>query len=191
MVMREKLNAKRTAYNQTVHEWDACQQCTIGLWAYRHVFGKGSLYPYVMFIGEAPGKSEDVMGRPFTGIAGGLLHYAINEAGGNPARIFYTNLLCCRPTDEEGGHNRQPNDAEINNCKIRLFRTILLVDPRIIVLLGKVPQRVLMDDPQLKKFKRYGIEHPSWILRQGGIKSKWYPMYVNKLKEIFNNVRKV
>ena len=149
MKFRQSIN--RSAYVQIIQEWDSCIQCSIGSWAYRHVFGKGSLHPTIMFIGEAPGKSEDVMGRPFTGVSGHLLHHAIGEAGGIKFRTFFTNLVCCRPTDSEGGNNRPPSQSEISNCKIRLYRTIFLLNPKIIVLLGRVPQQILMADTDLYK----------------------------------------
>jgi len=122
----------------------------------------------VLFVGEAPGKTEDVMGKPFVGRAGKLLDYWIEYA---KTKIDFTycisNLVACRPTDRMGGENRVPTAEEINNCAPRLQELYDMCKPRVLVFLGqtakaecRLPHKILVHE--------IGLIHPAACLRQGG-----------------------
>lgn len=178
--------------------WKDCSHCNIGADAYRHVFGRGTMPCEVMFIGEAPGRSEDALGKPFVGVAGQLLYKAIAksiEGKERPPDIFFTNLICCRPTDKNG-RNRAPSFQEVSNCSPRLDETIRILNPQIIITLGNVPAQYLL--PQaLRPFvdrHRHGAKiislvHPAWILRQGGEGSRAFNNFSQKLMEVFKKWR--
>src|SRR6266446_4488811 len=124
-------------YQKMKQDWKNCKICPIGKEAYYHVFGRGSIPCDIMFIGEAPGRSEDSLGQPFVGVAGHLLDSAIVQAKSltrfNP-RMFFTNLLCCRPV-AEGGGNRAPTLVEVQNCAPRLLETVKICQPKLIICL--------------------------------------------------------
>lgn len=110
----------------------ACQLC--GLWATRThaVPGEGPLDADVMFIGEAPGMNEDRQGRPFVGAAGQFLGELLGEAGLRREEVYICNVLKCRPPG-----NRDPLPGEIVACAEYLDLQIDLVDPPVIVTLGR------------------------------------------------------
>lgn len=180
---------KRQAFDSLVEQWSQCIKCPIGGMAKTHVFGKGSLQAEVVFIGEGPGKLENIEGRPFVGLAGRLLHDAIT-ATNTPVICFFTNLVACRPTDRTGGSNRAPSFDEIRNCRERLQVTLQIIKPKKIILLGRVPQMALSGCLNhwrgLESVKVYSIYHPAFILRQGGVTSVSYQKYVKRLKEVFD-----
>jgi DNA polymerase len=91
-----------------------------------------------MFIGEAPGKREDELGRPFVGAAGNLLTKMLEEIGLRREEVFIGNVLKCRPPG-----NRDPTEEEIENCLPYLVRQIELIRPRIIVTLGRYSAQVI------------------------------------------------
>src|SRR3990167_7599455 len=105
--------------------WRRCTRCEIGRLAAKHVFGRGQLPCDVLFIGEGPGKSEDVLGEPFVGISGRILDSWIAEViSKTTLRWAVTNIVACRPTDRLGGPNRAPTKEEICNCESRLVHFV-------------------------------------------------------------------
>jgi uracil-DNA glycosylase family 4 len=140
----------------------------------------------VLFIGEAPGKDEDLSGRPFVGRAGKVLDKWIEEAGLTNYAII--NIVKCRPPN-----NRKPNSSEIRACMPYLIEQINNMKPRIIVSLGAVPSSVLVNRKEVivnigKIFQsRYGnviiFPHPSFILR--GMKA-YIP--IKELKDILEKL---
>lgn len=184
------MKLKHAMWDAIVHQWESCTACPIGAQAKKHVFGKGSLWAEVMFVGEGPGKLEDLEGVPFIGLAGQLLGDALKDAGGYGKRslqFFYTNLVCCRPCDTLGGPNRPPSETEIANCSQRFKITLETVNPSAVVLLGRVPERALASQPYLRNYKVFCMEHPAYILRLGGKKSDKYKIYVQKLREVLKS----
>lgn len=89
-----------------------------------------------MLIGEAPGATEDEMGRPFVGAAGKLLTLTLESIGIKREDVYITNVVKCRPPQ-----NREPRDDEIESCSIYLESQILLLKPRIVVTLGNIAGR--------------------------------------------------
>jgi uracil-DNA glycosylase family 4 len=97
--------------------------------------GEGCPHAPILFIGEAPGKLEDEQGRPFCGRAGQFLNMLLSRCGLDRSRVFITNSVKCRPRE-----NRPPRDEELKTCySTWLRRQIEIIDPKVIVLLGKIP----------------------------------------------------
>lgn len=176
------MKLKNLLYDNVVQQYAQCTACPIGESAHKHVFGRGSLSAQAVLVGEAPGKLEDIEGVPFVGMAGRLLETALHEAKVE-ARLFFTNLVSCRPCDKLGGPNRAPTEQEIKNCSERLRQTLMCISPKVVILLGKVPREAISKEAYLQKYRVFCLEHPAFILRLGGRKAPNYQNYVNKLKE--------
>lgn len=106
------------------------------------VFGAGNADADLMFIGEAPGASEDEQGLPFVGRAGKLLSGLLEEIGLRREDVFVANVLKCRPPG-----NRDPLPGEIENCREYLYRQVELIEPSVICSLGNFSTKLLRDDP--------------------------------------------
>lgn len=110
----------------------ACQLCKLAKTRTRAVPGEGSFQAEVMFIGEGPGYHEDKQGRPFVGPAGQFLNELLSIAGLSREGVFIANVVKCRPPN-----NRDPEPIEMAACAPYLERQIALINPRIIVTLGR------------------------------------------------------
>jgi DNA polymerase len=106
------------------------------------VFGSGNADADLMFVGEAPGRTEDETGRPFVGAAGRLLDELLAELGLRREDAFITNVLRCRPPG-----NRDPHPSEIERCREWLLRTVELVEPKVVCALGGFATKLLRGDP--------------------------------------------
>src|SRR3954447_7772337 len=106
------------------------------------VFGAGNANADLMFVGEAPGATEDQTGLPFVGRAGKLLDDLLAEVGMARGDVFITNVICCRPPG-----NRDPLPEEIDVCKPYLYRKIELIEPKVICTLGNFATKLLTGDP--------------------------------------------
>ncbi len=104
------------------------------------MFGVGNPHADVMFIGEAPGRNEDLQGEPFVGAAGKLLDELLASAGLTRADVYIANVLKCRPPN-----NRDPLPEEIETCTPFLEKQIELIDPRVIVTLGKFATQFMLE----------------------------------------------
>lgn len=134
----------------------ACAGCTgCGLAATRHsvVFGVGPCPSPVVFIGEGPGQQEDLRGEPFVGPAGQLLDDMLSIIDLGRHNCYIANIVKCRPP-----HNRDPQFVEQKCCSEWLQRQIALVDPAIIVCLGRIAATALIKDPF-----RITREHGQWF----------------------------
>ena len=109
-----------------------CTDCPLHRGRTNAVPGEGSPAAEVMFIGEGPGFHEDRQGRPFVGPAGQLLDGLLASMGTNRESVFIANMIKCRPPD-----NRDPQPSEISACSKYLDRQIELIDPKMIVTLGR------------------------------------------------------
>jgi len=117
-----------------------CQKCGLCKSRTKFVFGSGSAYADVMFVGEAPGKNEDLQGLPFVGQAGKLLDELLGSIGFDRSEVFIANILKCRPPG-----NRDPLIEEINTCKDHLMEQVKIIDPKIICTLGKFSTQLLLN----------------------------------------------
>ena len=110
----------------------ACKDCALSTGRTNAVPGEGPVDAEVMFIGEGPGFQEDRQGRPFVGPAGQFLDQLLADAGMSREQVFIANMIKCRPPQ-----NRDPAPAEMAACSKYLDRQIELIDPKLIVTLGR------------------------------------------------------
>ena len=103
------------------------------------VFGVGSPTARLMFVGEAPGKNEDLQGEPFVGAAGHLLDELLSEIDVLRADVYIANVLKCRPPG-----NRDPRPDEIDACKGYLREQIRMISPEVVVTLGNFATKLLL-----------------------------------------------
>jgi DNA polymerase len=106
----------------------------------RIVNGVGAADADLLFVGEAPGATEDEEGEPFVGRSGGVLDDALRDVGLTRVDVRITNCVRCRPPD-----NRDPTAEELSNCREYLLAELDAVDPELVVTLGKVPSEHLLD----------------------------------------------
>jgi DNA polymerase len=134
---------RREALKQVFAQAQGCVRCQ-ELAATRRsvVFGAGNADADLMFVGEAPGASEDEQGLPFVGRAGKLLDTLLREIGSERGDVFIANVLKCRPPG-----NRDPLPVEIENCREYLYRQVELIQPRVICSLGNFSTKLLRGDP--------------------------------------------
>lgn len=119
-----------------------CRRCRLCEGRIRAVPGEGPSPARVLLLGEAPGRKEDLSGRPFVGLAGGKLDRLLELAGLKRSEVFITSSVKCRPTD-----NRLPKRDELEICKQAwLLEQFRLVDPKIAVLLGATAIRQVLGE---------------------------------------------
>lgn len=158
----------------------ACTQCDLHQGRTQTVFGVGNRQADWMIIGEAPGAEEDRQGEPFVGRAGQLLNEMLRAVGLARESVFIANILKCRPP-----RNRDPLPAEVTACEAWLQRQIELVDPRLILAVGRIAaQNLLKTEASIGKlrgkvhsFGEHGIPlvvtyHPAYLLRSPTEKRK-------------------
>lgn len=182
--MPKRTNARKNILDR----WLACRACRLQQYRRQVVLGRGVIPAPLLFIGEAPGKSEDLRGEAFIGPSGRLLNRAMQDAAemvGCPIPTFYvTNVIACRPCDVKSGPNRQPLPDEIICCRPRLADTVALVKPEVVVLLGKVAEteaKAVCPDG-------IGLYHPAYIIRRGGTQSVDYRAFVRGLSSVFERI---
>ncbi len=151
------------------------------------VFGEGNPDCKVMFIGEAPGFHEDQQGRPFVGRAGQLLDQLIKEVGWRREDVYITNIVKRRPPE-----NRDPLPEEIDSYKPYLTRQIEIINPKVIVPLGRFAMNYFLPDAKItrdrgKIFKIeeriiFPVYHPAAALRSTEM--------LNRLREDFHKLPK-
>jgi uracil-DNA glycosylase family 4 len=127
-------------YEGLVSEILSCTRCPLYSSRTRAVPGEGPLNASIMFVGEAPGRSEDLEGRPFVGSAGKLLDSLLSSIGVERDGVYITNVVKCRPPG-----NREPFDSEVRACNPYLRRQISMIKPKIIVALGRIAGRTLYE----------------------------------------------
>ncbi|KXH76021.1 MAG: hypothetical protein AM326_07990 [Candidatus Thorarchaeota archaeon SMTZ-45] len=159
-----------------------CTLCPLHKTRINAVPGEGSVDSEVMFIGEAPGASEDETGRPFVGRSGEFLTSMIQEIGFSRDNVFITSILKSRPP-----RNRTPTQAEINTCRPYLEQQIEIINPKVVVLLGGVaitsllgPRKVSEAHGQFHEIddrKYFMTYHPAAALR--------FPKVKNRMREDF------
>ena len=117
-----------------------CHRCPLGDTRTRLVFGVGDPHARLMFVGEAPGKNEDLTGEPFVGAAGKFLDELLASIGLDRTQVYIANVLKCRPPG-----NRDPQPVEIATCTPFLANQIRLIDPVVIATLGKFATQYVLD----------------------------------------------
>ncbi len=150
---------------------EACMGCELYKTRTNCVFGTGDINADVLFVGEAPGDNEDKTGVPFVGRAGKLLDSYLFAVDIPRENVYIANILKCRPP-----HNRDPLPAEEDACIGFLRRQVKLINPKIIVCLGRIAaERLIKPDFKItrehgKLFKKgnyvmTAVYHPAFLLR--------------------------
>ena len=163
-----------------------CKLCALAAKRNNTVFGEGSSSAKLMFVGEAPGRDEDIQGKPFVGRAGKLLTDIIEAMGLKRDDVYIANILKCRPPE-----NRNPLPEEIVKCSPYLLRQIQTIKPRVICTLGKFASQTLLETETSisalrGKFHDYhGLKlmptyHPAYLLRNPSSK-----------KEVWNDMKAI
>lgn len=152
-------------------ECGKCQKCALGKTRTNCVFGTGNENADVLFVGEAPGEKEDLSGIPFVGAAGKLLDKYLYAVDIDRERVYIANILKCRPPN-----NRDPLPAEEEACLPYLREQVRLMQPKIIICLGRISAMKLIK-PDFKITKEHGqwfkkgnylmtaVYHPAALLR--------------------------
>ncbi len=135
----------------------ACQACPLGATRQNLVFGTGSRTADLLFVGEAPGEQEDRQGIPFVGAAGHLLDKYLYAVDIPRESVYIANILKCRPP-----RNRDPEAAEQDACIGYLREQVALIEPKIIVCLGRISAMRLIK-PDFRITREHGI-----FVRKGG-----------------------
>ena len=162
-----------------------CTRCELHATRTQTVFGTGSTRARWMFVGEAPGAEEDRQGEPFVGRAGQLLNAMLDAVGLSRQQVYIANILKCRPP-----RNRDPRPAEAASCREYLDRQIELLDPVLIVAIGRIAaQNLLATDAALGRLRGRVHElgpakrpvivtyHPAYLLRSPREKRKaWHDL---------------
>ena len=133
-----------------------------------------------MIVGEAPGADEDRQGEPFVGKAGQLLNEMLRAVGLSREHVYIANILKCRPPS-----NRDPRSDEVASCMDFLQRQVAMVQPRLILAVGRIAAQNLLDEDQpvgrlrgrIHSFGEQGVPvvvtyHPAYLLRSPGQKRK-------------------
>jgi DNA polymerase len=156
----------------------SCFACGLHETRTQIVFGTGDMQARWMIIGEAPGAEEDRQGEPFVGRAGKLLDNMLRAIGLQRGQVFIANMLKCRPPN-----NRDPRPEEVACCEPFLRRQVELVQPRVILAVGRIAaQNLLKVDTPLGRLRgklhHYGdtpvvvTYHPAYLLRKPSEKAK-------------------
>lgn len=164
------------SFREHARRWQDCTRCSLCQRRARVVLARGIVPCDLLFVGEAPGESEDALGRPFVGPAGKLLDRivarALDDLG--PFDRAYTNLVACVPREEEGAKAGQPPDEAVKACRPRLEEFLVLADRgqrlRLLVAVGALARDWL--DPGYRHSVRLprplpqvALVHPAAILR--------------------------
>lgn len=171
----------------------SCRNCDLCASIHNKVPGQGNQNAELMFIGEGPGKDEDMQGKAFVGAAGQLLTKMINAMGYERENVYICNIVKCRPPQ-----NRVPTPEEAQACLPFLRQQVMLVRPQIIVLLGSTAARAILR-PDFRITKEHGIwtekkgiwymptYHPAALLRdESKKKDTWHDlkMVVEKMNSL-------
>jgi len=152
-------------YQRYVARWKNCRRCLLCSQRRRIVLARGRVPAPILFVGEAPGSSEDVLGRPFVGPAGHLLDSIIGQALDGQYDYALTNLVACYPREAKAvGVNEPPSEA-IEACQPRLAEFIGICRPQVIVCVGDLASKNLKLPSRGQGPTVVGITHPAAILR--------------------------
>lgn len=166
---------KKTQLESLSKEISACTKCALCKSATQSVPGSGNPNAEIVFIGEAPGFYEDQQGVPFVGRSGKLLDFLLSQIKLNRSDVWIGNIIKHRPPE-----NRDPSPDEINTCKAFLTQQIKIIDPKIIITLGRFSMNYFLPNEtismahgkpyQLGKFTVYPVYHPAAGLRNPTMK---------------------
>src|SRR5947207_12243001 len=164
----------------------ACEKCRLSKTRRQVVYGVGNPHADLMFVGEAPGRDEDIQGKPFVGRAGQLLTDIIKAMKLTRDDVYIANVIKCRPPE-----NRNPEPDELDACRPFIRRQVELIKPKVIVTLGRFALQSLMEKSLAITAARgtwmdyNGVKvmptyHPAYLLRNPAAK-----------KEVWSDMKKV
>jgi uracil-DNA glycosylase family 4 len=172
------IKSKEASLKALREEIGDCRRCKLAAGRKNIVFGEGNPDARLMFVGEGPGREEDLQARPFVGDAGTLLTRLIEKMGFKRDEVYIANIVKCRPP-----MNRDPERDEIESCRGFVERQIEIISPTVIISLGRISSQTLLGNATLKMtavrghfFDYRGIPlmptfHPAYLLRNP--KDKW------------------
>jgi uracil-DNA glycosylase family 4 len=163
---------------KTREDLGECTRCKLHTTRHKIVFGDGNPKAELIFVGEGPGADEDAQGLPFVGRAGKLLTQMIEAMGLQRKDVYICNVVKCRPPE-----NRQPEEDEVRACSPFLMRQIDVIAPKVIVCLGAVAAKTLLQTNRgISQFRGEWLEfrgrkllatyHPAYLLRNPPAKSE-------------------
>lgn len=152
-------------------ECQNCTKCNLSSTRNNVVFGEGNLKSKIMFVGEGPGRDEDLQGRPFVGRAGQLLNKMLEAIDLKRENVYIANIVKCRPPN-----NRVPLQNEVEACIPYLRNQVAIIAPKIIVCLGATAAKAIIDknfritSMRGQWYERKGVKiiatyHPAALLR--------------------------
>lgn len=172
---------RRQALDEIAAEVAACTRCPLSAARTRAVPGEGHPETEVVFVGEGPGYNEDQQGRPFVGAAGALLNELLKAIGWKREEVYITNVVKCRPPG-----NRDPDPSEIAACAPYLRRQLEVLDPALVVTLGRHSLGTFMPGERIssahgthrptdpatgaRQAQTYAMYHPAAALRQHALR---------------------
>lgn len=171
------LEGKEAGLKAIANQVIVCQKCRLSKTRTQPVPGEGSPETDVLFVGEAPGYQEDQQGRPFCGPAGKFLREMLESIGLDREKVFITNIVKCRPPE-----NRDPEDDEKDTCWPYLENQIRVINPKLIVCLGRhsmmrlIPGQGSISKIHGKPLRRpdgrvyLPLYHPSAALHNGSLR---------------------
>jgi uracil-DNA glycosylase len=173
-----------------------CIRCKLHKGRTKIVFGDGHPQAKLLFIGEGPGRDEDLQGLPFVGRAGKLLTQMIEAMGLRRSDVYICNVVKCRPPE-----NRAPERDEVAACSPFLFRQIDLVAPKVIVCLGSIAAQTILETTRgISQFRGQWLEfrgrklmatyHPAYLLRNPSAKSEVWKDLQKVMAELGLEVKK-
>ncbi len=162
-----------TVYQRHVERYRDCRGCELCRTRERVVFPRGSVPADVVFVGEAPGESENILGTPFSGPAGQLLDGIVDDALGHAphVRVAFTNLVLCIPYSPDGvGKTEEPDADHVIACSGRLGEFLRIARPRLVVAVGAYAKKWLAPGyrhsvPLPDGVKLIDVVHPAAVLR--------------------------
>jgi uracil-DNA glycosylase len=191
------MSTELTLYRSHANEWRQCTRCFLHETRSKVVLARGSVPAEVVFVGEAPGESEDSLGIPFVGPAGKLLDHIVQKAfpghwenkpvdpkrrRGTMPLVYqqwvpdvgtaFTNLIGCIPRDEEGHKVTEPPADSVEACKPRLYEFLKMCNPKMIVCVGAQPRDWFQQgySHSIKtKVPTVHIDHPAALLRANAV----------------------
>ncbi len=169
-----------TSLTQIMKDVAQCEKCGLCKTRTNTVFGEGNIHARIMFIGEGPGRDEDELGRPFVGRAGQLLDKMLKSIELTRNDVYIANVLKCRPPG-----NRDPEPDEAAACIGYLRGQVALIKPRIIVCLGRISAKYILNQDvrimrdrgvwhEVKGFSIMPTYHPAALLRNEMLKKDAY-----------------
>jgi DNA polymerase len=182
------MNIKTDLLLNIALELKNCQRCALAEHRSRIVFGSGNPNAQIVFLGEAPGKDEDESGMPFVGRAGKLLTKMIESIGLMRDEVYICNVVKCRPED-----NRNPIPGESSICMEFLHKQLEIINPHIIVVMGKVAAAALtLKNLNMQEYRELNPRiighrnviytyHPAYLLRSPHMKKEaWKDLQIIK-----------